>query len=251
MKEDIEKFKDRRLKAMYIEVIFMIVYFLFRESAVNMHFFGDYDDHYIRISLLYIFLMFSYSSMSLFLIQNFCFKKFYNSNDQSLEGKFIAFEKAYFYVWLIISLLYFIIIFIFNFEVPFVKGKKGVLSIIGWSGTVFYAMSSFYLSIDSYMFCKDILSYKRYSMIFSKFTRSILTAISSWLIITVFIYNSSNNKVIPIKFSIFYIALSIAIAFLYPLIDLYQYTFEELEKHRKELEKLKKEQYKYNHYNYK
>lgn len=47
-----------------------------------------------------------------------------------------------------------------------------------------------------------------------------------------------------------YITISIVVAFLYPLLDLYQYTFEEVEKHEKERKKREKEEQKYDLYNY-
>ncbi len=47
-----------------------------------------------------------------------------------------------------------------------------------------------------------------------------------------------------------YITISIVVAFLYPLLDLYQYTFEEVEKHEKKRKKREKEEQKYDLYNY-
>jgi len=265
MKRDLESRKKTIKTFLFIYVLFLlfsvfIVFFL--DDAVDMFVSRDilyeYGSDYIKLNIEYILLMFNYSCMLLLLAQSCCEIVYYNSKNRTLERKFVIYERAYFFLWLILSLLYFVVIFLFNYRMPFAhegKGifsvRKGFSSVILWSGTIFYVASALVLLIANYNFCKNILNYKKYKVLFSKFTRSISTAITSWLIVIAFIYNNSNNKQLPFNFFIFYITLSIVVAFLYPLLDMYEYTFGEVENHQKELEKIKKEQYKYNHYNYK
>lgn len=254
MKKDIQKIKKRFVIFGIIDILFLLVVLFLIDAGVNFDAIRDYNDTYdldfFKVNINIIFVMFNCSGLSLYPIKFFCVKKYYDSKKHTLEGKFVIFEKAYFYVWLILSLFYFIVIFQFNFKVSFAEGKKAFLSIMGWSGTIFYIIFSSYLCIDNYRFCKDILRYKKYKIIFSKFTRSIITTLTSWLIILIFMYNNIGNKLIPHNFSIFYITLSLIIAFLYPLLDLYQYTFKEVEKHEMERKKREKEEQKYDLYNY-
>ena len=265
MKRDLE-LRKKTVKT-YLVIDFLCLLFsafivLFLDDAVDMFVSRDilyeYGSNYIKVNIEYILLMFNYSNILLLIAQIYCERVYYNSNNHTLERKFVIYERAYFCLWLILSLLYFVVIFSFNYHMPFAyegKGifsvRKGFFSVILWSGTIFYVASALVLLIANYNFCKNILYYKKYKVLFSKFTRSISTAITSWLIVIAFIYNNSNNKQLPFSFFIFYITLSIVVAFLYPLLDMYEYTFGEVENHQKELEKIKKEQYKYNHYNYK
>lgn len=212
------------------------------------------DSYFLLLNLTVSTAMVAYSGALVFTLQFICLRILENDKAKGFtleKKKFIMCEKSYFVMWSALSLLYFVTANIFNSYIPFARGKNGLFSVLEWSGTLFYAATAFYLCIDDFRFCKDILSYKRDKIIFSKFIRSMLTAITSWLIIIVFIYNNINNSQLPFGFFMLYITISIMIASLYPLLDMYQYTFEELEKHQKELEKIEKEQYKYNHYNYK
>ncbi|MBC6360592.1 hypothetical protein [Lactobacillus apis] len=265
MKRDSELIKKTMITFFIIDFLFFlfvvfIVFFL--DDVVHMLVSRDilygYNSDYIKVNIGYIFLMFNYSGILLLLTQSYFERAYYNSKNHTLERKFVTYERAYFFLWLILSLLYFVVIFWFNNHMPFAyeeKGifsvRKGFFSVILWSGTIFYVASALVLLIANYNFCKNILNYKKYKVLFSKFTRSISTAITSWLIVIAFIYNNSNNKQLPFNFFMFYITLSIVVAFLYPLLDMYEYTIGEVENHQNELEKIKKEQYKYNHYNYK
>lgn len=90
-------------------------------------------------------------------------------------------------------------------------------------------------------------------MLFIKFSKSILTSIVSWLLIIIFVYNNSRNYKIPSLILILYITLNTIASGLYPLLDMYQYTFEELRKKEQEKEKREeqeKKKYKYDYYNY-
>lgn len=238
MKKDIQEIKKRFIIFGFIDFLFFLVVLFLIDGGINFDTIRNYNDIYdldfFKVNINIIFAMFNCSGLSLYPIKIFCVRKYYHSKEHTLEGKFVTYEKAYFCVWLILSLFYFIVIFQFNSKVSFVEGKKAFLSIMGWSGTIFYIIFSSYLCIDNYRFCKKILRYKKYKIIFSKFTRSILTTLTSWLIILIFIYNNSGNKLIPNNFSIFYITLSLIVGFLYTLLDLYQYTFEEVEKREKE-----------------
>lgn len=250
MKDDFKKIVKRFIVLFSVFLIIVIIYFTFNQNS-------EFEYNFIQIE--YPILMFIYSTICLCYVQFFFLRKYYNSDIHTLENKFVVFEKSYFVVWSLISVLYCIIIFFFNSNNPFEAENNSFLSVLGWNGTIFYAISAFYLCIDNFLFCKDILSYKRYRILFSKFTRSILTAITSWLIVIVFIYNNSANNRIPFHFFMLYITISIVVAFLYPLLDLYQYTFEEVEKHEKERRKRhekerkkrhEKEEQKYDLYNY-
>lgn len=227
--------------------VFSIIIGMFFGFNINNKF------EYNLLQVEYPIIMFIYSVIFLYTVQISFLRKYYNSDSHTLENKFVVFEKSYFVVWSLISVLYCIIIFFFNSNNPFEAENNSFLSVLGWNGTIFYVISAFYLCIDNFLFCNDILSYKRYRILFSKFTRSILTAITSWLIIIMFIYNNSANNRIPFLFFMLYITISIVVAFLYPLLDLYQYTFEEVEKHEAEQKKQKQEKqekYKYDFYNY-
>lgn len=162
------------------------------------------------------------------------------SGDSSLENELIIKEKVYFKSWLIESILY--IIFISILFILYSNGcklfpngiKKKTILIWGGLGTIAYLLLSLFYCIDDYKLCKRILKYKKHDLLFIKFVRSIINAIISWLLIIIFIYNNINNKHVPSIILMGYIALSIVIAFLYPLLNIYQYTFEEVEKHEKE-----------------
>lgn len=252
MKYDLKKIGKRFYVLVFVFLIMVSIYLIFNKNS---------ELEYNLIKIEYPIFMFIYSTIFLYYVQFFFLRKYYKMNNHTLENKFVVFEKSYFVVWSLISVLYCIIIFLFNSNNPFEAESNSFLSVLGWNGTIFYVLSAFYLCIDNFLFCKDILSYKRYRILFSKFTRSILTAITSWLIVIVFIYNNSANNRIPFHFFMLYITISIVVAFLYPLLDLYQYTFEEVEKHEKERRKREKhekerkkrhekEEQKYDLYNY-
>lgn len=162
------------------------------------------------------------------------------SGDSSLENELIIKEKVYLKSWLIVSIFY--IIFISILFILYSNGcklfpsgiKKKTILDIGKGGIIGYLLLGLFFCIDDYKLCKRILKYKKYDLLLIKFLRSIMNAIISWLLIIIFIYNNINNKQVPSIFLMGYIALSIVIAFLYPLLNIYQYTFEEVEKHEKE-----------------
>lgn len=159
-----------------------------------------------------------------------CFSIYNSSKDSSLQNKLITIEKGYFITWLLISLEYYLFISASNHYKPFSVGIKGILSILGWEGTICYLLSALLLCVFNYNFCKNILKYKKHSLLFIKFIRSIMNTMISWLLIIIFMYNNVDNNQVPFLVLMAYITLSIVIAFLYPLLDIYQYTFKEVEK---------------------
>ena len=227
----------------FFEVISLII-------AIENFIFIFYEIDVKNILALLIFVY----SLTIFFIVNYHYLNLIIYNKKiSLENVFRILEKGYLKTWIIISIFYLIVGVFFILFTPFEKGIAVFFSVLGWGGTISYLVTAVLLNIADLCFCNRILRCKKNNLLFIKFSKSILTSIVSWLLIIIFVYNNSRNYKIPSLILILYITLNTIASGLYPLLDMYQYTFEELRKKEQEKEKREeqeKKKYKYDYYNY-
>ena len=153
----------------------------------------------------------------------------------SLEYMFNIFEIGYFFTWIILSLIY--ASFALYFEKEF--KLKSFIYVMGWIGTTFYLISAGFLCVANLIFCRKILNNKKISLLLVISIRSIITALMTWFLIIIYIYNNISNKKVPGNILINYITWDTVLSFLYPLLDQYKYTLEEVEKSKKEKQEKK------------